>query len=159
MAQPLELSYNWRTPVTVATIGVIACLGLLSRGRPVGWFSAAAVLVGCWCLLVGVVWLRTRAYLEIDGSVLITRRFGSFHRIEGSQVVAVREFLTASGPCHTLVWRAPDGAEHRQAVPTALLRRGHSTLFTWILTWAPAAELDRRARRTLGQLQVRGLVE
>ena len=40
--------------------------------------------------------------------------------------------------------------------PTALLRRGHTTLFGWILTWAPQAELDKGARRTLQTLRERG---
>ena len=52
------------------------------------------------------------------------------------------QLLTPSGPSYRLTVRAEDGRLARYAAPTALLRRGHSTLFGWILTWAPQTELD-----------------
>jgi hypothetical protein len=42
--------------------------------------------------------------------------------------------------------------------PVALLRGGHSALFTWILVQAPQAQLDKRSRRTAEQLKTRGLI-
>ena len=55
MAQPLELSYNWRAPLVFATVGLVACIGILVRGQAVGWLSAAVVLVLCWAAYCVVV--------------------------------------------------------------------------------------------------------
>lgn len=158
MAQPLELSYNWRAPLVFATVGLVACLGILVRGQAVGWLWAAVVLVLCWAAYCGVVWLRTRSYLLVEGSVLTTRRWRDFERVEASQVRAVRELPTPAGPSYRLEVER-DGELDRVTVPAALLLRGPSTLFAWILTQAPDATLDRRSRRTLELLQTRGLVE
>ncbi len=52
MAQPLELSYNWRAPLVFATVALVACIGILVRGQAVGWLSAAVVLVLCWAVVL-----------------------------------------------------------------------------------------------------------
>lgn len=158
MAAPLPLSYNWRAPLVFATVGLVACLGILVRGQAVGWVSAAVVLVLAWALYCGVVWLRTRSYLLIEGPVLTTRRWRELERVEAGEVRAVTEVVTPAGPSYRLEVER-DGRRHRVTVPTALLHRGPSTLFTWILAQAPHATLDKRSRRTLAQLQTRGLVE
>jgi hypothetical protein len=158
MAHPLELSYNWRPAVTVASVGVVLCVGIVLRSGAPGRWAVAAVLVALWLGLLAVVWGRTRAYLEVDGGRLTVRRLRHLHTIDGDQVVRVRQFLTAHGPSYTLVVRGPDGQERRRVAPAALLRTGHSTLFTWVLTHAPQAELDRGSTRTLEQLRIRGLV-
>ena len=44
MAQPLELSYNWRAPLVFATVALVACIGILARGQAVGWLSAGLLL-------------------------------------------------------------------------------------------------------------------
>lgn len=158
MGQPLPLSYNWRAPLVFATVGLVACLGLLARGRPVGWVSAAIVIVLCWAGYCVVVWLRVRSYLLVEGPVLTVRRWRTLERVEGHQVRAVRELMTPAGSSYRLqVERA--GGLVWVTVPTALLLRGQSTLFTWILSQAPDATLDKRSRRTLELLQIRGLVE
>lgn len=158
MGQPLPLSYNWRVPVVVATVGLIGCLGLLARGRPVGWVAAAALVLLCWVGYCLVAWLRTRSYLRVEGSAIIVRRWRALQRIEGSQVREVRELLTPAGPSYRMrVERA--GTQTWVTVPTALLLHGQSTLFTWILRQAPDAAFDTRSRRTLELLQTRGLVE
>lgn len=51
-------------------------------------------------------------------------------------------------------WRLGRLAPYR--VPTGWLRAAHSTLFDWILTWAPQAELDKGSRRTRQTLRERG---
>ncbi len=158
MAHPLELAYNWRTPVLVSTVGLVLFVLALVRTAPPGWVSAAAVLTGCWVLFLVVVWLRTRAFLSVDGSTLTVRRWRGRHRIEAGQLVKVAESMTPSGASYRLTVRQADGRVRRRVAPTALLRRGHSTLFAWILTWAPGAELDRGSQRTLADLQDRGLV-
>lgn len=158
MAQPLPLSYNWRAPLVFATVALVVLLGILIRGRAVGWWSAALLMLVCWAGYCLVVWLRTRAYLLAEGPVLTTRHWRSYERIEGSQVRAVKELVTPSGPSYRLqVERA--GELRWLTVPTALLKGGPSTLFTWILSQAPDAALDKRSRRTLELLQTRGLVE
>jgi hypothetical protein len=105
-----------------------------------------------------IVWTRTRAHLSVDGPLLTVRRVSQLHTVRGDQVVRVRQFLTPHGPSYVLHVRDEHGRERRQVVPVALLRSGHSTLFTWLLAHAPQAELDRGSSRTLEQLRVAGLV-
>ena len=157
MGQPLPLSYNWRAHLVFASIALVFCVGLLARTRPDGWISAAIVLVGCWAAYAGVVWLRTRAYLLVEGRVLTTRHWRAYERVEGAQLRAVREIPGPAGPSYRLQVER-DGTESRVTVPTGWLRGGHSTLFTWILSEAPDAVLDKRSRRTLELLQTKGLV-
>jgi hypothetical protein len=157
MGQPLTLSYNWRAQLVFATVALLVCLGLLVRGRPVGWLSAAIVLVACWLAYCGVVWLRTRSFLLVEGRVLTTRRWRTLERVEGSRVRAVREVVTPAGPSYRLQFER-NGVTSWVTVPTALLRGGQSTLFLWILSQAPDVSMDKRSRRTLEMLQTRGLV-
>ncbi len=156
MPHPLELAYNWRLPVAVSTVGLVACVGLLARSQVLGWISAAVVLVLCYAVFLGVVWWRTQAYLMVDGADLTVRTFRAFHRIDGARVVKMSQLLTPNGPSYRLTVRAEDGRLARYTAPTALLRRGHSTLFGWILASAPQTELDRGSRRTLQTLRERG---
>jgi hypothetical protein len=158
MAHPLELSYNWRTPAFFASVAAAICVGVLARARAAGWLSALVVVLALWALIVGLIYLRTRAYLMVDGSHLTVRRFRKFHTIEAEDVVAVAEFVTPHGPCYRLAVRNPDGRTTRVVAPVALLREGHSTLFTWILGRAPQAQLDKGSRRTAEQLKTRGLI-
>lgn len=156
MAHPLELSYNWRAPVGMAAIGLMICLAVLFRSGPDGWISAAVVLVLLWLLFMLVVWGRTRALMQVDGHLLTTRRFRQTHVLDGRKVTSVREQLTGSGPSYkvTLI-----GDDRTYYVPAALLRKGHSTFFDWLLTYSPDAELDKGCRRTIDQLRTRGLIE
>ena len=157
MGQPLTLSYNWRAQLVFATVALLLCLGLLFRGRPVGWLSAGIVLVACWLAYCAVVWVRTRSFLLVEGRVLTTRHWRTFERVEGSQLRAVKELVTPAGPSYRLqVERS--GVSSWVTVPTALLRGGQSTLFLWILSQAPDVSMDKRSRRTLEMLQTRGLV-
>jgi hypothetical protein len=158
MAHPLELSYNWRTPALFASIAATICVGALVRGRITGWVSALVVVVALWALVVGVIYLRTRAYLLIDGSRLTVRRFRTFHTIEAADLIAVAEFVTPNGPSYRLTVRAPGGDTKRVVAPVALLRGGHSALFTWILARAPQATFDKGSLKTLAKLKDRGLI-
>jgi hypothetical protein len=158
MAHPLELSYHWRPAVTMTSVGVVVCVGIVLRSGAPGRWGVAGVLVALWALFLALVWVRTRAYLSVDGSQLTVRRFRHLQTVEGADLVRVRQFLTAHGPCYSLTTREPDGRERRVVAPVALLRSGHSTLFGWILAHAPQAELDRGATRTLEQLRIRGLL-
>jgi hypothetical protein len=159
MAHPLPLSYHWQVPVLFASVGLFVCAGALIRGRPDGWLAVVLILVGLWASFVLLVWLRTRAYLMVDGAVLRTRHRRAISEVRGPEVDAVRQFLTPNGPSYRLRLGRVDGPSRWVTVPTALLAGGHSTLFTWLLTWAPDAELDPASRKTLEQLRVRGLVE
>lgn len=158
MAHPLELSYNWRPPFMFATIGVFVCLALVIRGRVNGWVSTAILLTLLWVAFLAITYLRTRASLMVDGSRLIVRRYRGYQTVEGADLVTVRQFLTASGPSYRLGVRGAAGQVRRLVAPVALLRQGHATLFAWILAYAPQAELDRGSRKTLVELQNRGLV-
>ena len=158
MAHPLELSYNWRTPALFASLAAAICVGALARGQVAGWVSALVVVVALWALVVGVIYLRTRAYLLIDGSRLTARRFRRFHTIEAADLISVSEFVTPNGPGYRLTLRAPDGGTRRIVAPVALLRGGHSALFTWILTRAPQAGLDKSSLKTVANLKARGLI-
>jgi hypothetical protein len=158
MAHPLELSYNWRTPAVFATVGAFICLGVLVRGRVNGWVAAAVVVLLLWAALVGVLFLRTRAYLMVDGDQLTVRHYGRFHTVTADQLVKVAEVLTPNGPSYRLTVRGNDAATRRVIAPVSLLKGGHSTLFAWILAKAPQAELDTGSRRTVERLQSKGLL-
>ena len=158
MAHPLELSYNWRTPAVFATVGAFICLGVLVRGRANGWVAAAVVVLLLWAALVGVLFLRTQAYLMVDGDQLTVRRYGRFDTITADQLMRVTEFLTPNGPSYRLTVRGDDGAIRRLTAPVALLKSGRSTLFAWILAEAPHAELDNGSQRTMERLQSKGLL-
>lgn len=158
MGQPLQLAYNWRTPLVIASVGLVVCLGILIRSHPPGWVSAGAVLVLFWAGYCGVVWLRARAYLLIEGAVLTSRHWRDFERVEAHQVRAMTEVLTPAGPSYRLLLDR-DGERARVLVPTAYLNRGQSSLFTWMLTQAPEATMDARSRRTLERLRTAGLVD
>jgi len=158
MAHPLELSYHWQPPVTLASVGAFACVGIVLRSGAPGRGGVAVVLAVLWALFLALVWARTRSYLMVDGPRLTVRRFRHLQTVEGEQVVRVRQLMTAHGPCYALSTREPDGRDRRVVAPVALLRAGHSTLFSWILAQAPQAELDRGSMRTLEQLRIRGLL-
>ena len=158
MAHPLEPSYNWRTPALFASVAAVICIGALARGRVTGWVPALVVVVALWALIVGVIYVRTRAYLLVDGSRLTVRRFRKFHTIEAADLIAVAEFVTPNGPSYRLTARAPDGNTTRIVAPVALLRGGHAALFTWILARAPQATFDKGSLKTLAKLKDRGLI-
>jgi len=158
MAHPLELSYNWRTPAFIASVAAAICVSALARGQRTGWVSALVVVLALWALIVGLIYLRTRAYLLIDGSRLTARRFRRFHTIEAADLMAVAEFVTPNGPSYRLTVRAPDGETRRIVAPVALLRGGHAALFTWILAQAPQANLDKGSLKTLARLKTRGVI-
>jgi hypothetical protein len=158
MAHPLELSYNWRTPAFIASVAAAICVSALARGQRTGWVPALVVVLALWALIVGLIYLRTRAYLLIDGSRLTVRRFRRFHTIEAADLMAVAEFVTPNGPSYRLTVRAPEGETRRIVAPVALLRGGHAALFTWILARAPQATLDKSSLKTLARLKTRGLI-
>jgi hypothetical protein len=158
MAHPLEPSYNWRTPVSLSGIGLVVCVGLLSRSGAEGWLPVALALVAVEVLFLAVVYSRARAYLMVDGSTLRLRPYRRFVTVDGGQVTAVRQVLTSPGPSYRILVSTEQGRA-RYLVPTALLRSGHPTFFRWLRTYAPQAELDRGTRKMLKLLQTRGMVD
>lgn len=156
MAHPLPLSYNWRTPIIVSSVGLILSVGLLVRSHASGWLGVAAILVAIWAAFVGVAWLRTRAFMMVDGPTLTVRRFRTMHELDGRQIAGVRQVITGSGPA--FVVRLTDDP-NRYYVPAALVSRGHSTFLGWVLRYAPDTTLDKGTQRTLGQLRTRGLIQ
>ncbi len=158
MAHPLELSYNWRTPVLFATVGAFVCSAAVIRARMSGWLPAVILVLALWALLIGLIYARTRAYLMADGSRLTVRRFKDFHVVEADELITVNQISTPNGASYALTTRGPDGKPHRTVAPTALLKDGPPTLFTWILARAPQAELDPGSRKTVERLQTKGLL-
>ena len=126
MAHPLELSYNWRTPAFFASVAAAICVGVLARARATGWLSALVVVVALWALIVGLIYLRTRAYLLVDGSRLTVRRFREFHTVEAADLVAVAEFLTrmgrAIGSPYEIRTDEPPVSSHRLRCSAAAIR-------------------------------------
>jgi len=155
---PLEQSYNWRTPATFASVAAVIGVGALARGQVNGWFPALGVVVALWALVVSIIYLRTRAYLMVDGSRLTVRRFRKLITIAAADVVAVSQFVTPNGPSYRLSVAGPDGHITRVVAPVALMRGGHSALFKWILTQAPQAHLDKGSQKTVTLLKTRGLL-
>ncbi|MGI8456953.1 MAG: hypothetical protein ACR2LI_02400 [Propionibacteriaceae bacterium] len=153
MAHPLELSYRWQPPVVFASVAAIVMGSLLIRSGTPGWGSVLAVVVAGWALFLGVVWLRTRAYLLVEGTAMTVRRYRGTQELDGREVTRVREYVTGHGPCY-LVWVGD--ARRPVHVPTGLLKAGHSTFFRWLQASAPHAELDKRSIRTRERLRERG---
>ena len=137
----LGQSYNWRTPATFASIAVVICVGELARGRVNGWLPALVLVIVLWALVVSIIYLRTRAYLMVDGSRLTVRRFWKLTTIEAADLVAVKEFLTRNGPSYRLSVRGPDG--HTRAL---------------LPTQAPQADLDKGSQKTVALPKTRGLL-
>lgn len=158
MAHPLELSYRWQTPVLFASVGAAVCVGTVARSEAADRAAVAGSILVLWLLFVTLVWLRTRAYLMVDGDRLTVRRWRRRHVVSAERLVAVRQFPTPHGPSYKLTVRDDHGRTHTRVAPVALLRSGHATLFQWVLTRVPAVELDRGSRRTLDQLRATGLV-
>jgi hypothetical protein len=140
------------------SLAAMIVVAMLIRGKVSGWLPALVAVVALWALVIGLIYLRTRAFLMIDGSVLMVRHVRKLHTVEAADLLAVDEFLTPNGPSYKLTVRGPDGQTSRVVAPVALLRGGHSALFTWILTRAPQATLDKGALKTLARLKTRGLI-
>jgi hypothetical protein len=159
MAHPLELSYNWRLPLTFSTLGLSISLGVLIPDRAAGSAVTVTLLVLLWAGFMSLLWLRTRAYLMVDGPRLRVRRAVTTHELSGAQVSAVRQRRTPHGPAYRLVLDSAGAPQRSVTVPTGLLRRGEPTLFGWILAEAPEADLDDGSQRALGRLRSQGHLE
>ncbi|MFC7619792.1 hypothetical protein [Microlunatus sp. GCM10028923] len=155
MSHPLDLAYNWRTPVLVSTVGLFACIMLLVGQRADGWVPVLTVLVVSWLVLVAVVWYRTRAYLEVDAASATVRRFRTKHRVVGTDITAVRRLRTLSGPGYRLT--LADGS-HR-VVATSLLREGGPTLLRWLVRYAPQATRDPATEAAIDRLRTQGMLD
>ncbi len=156
MAHPLESSYRWRTPVVVASVGALVTASLVAESQVAGWLAVVLLLLALWLAFLGVVWLRTRSFMMHDGPMLKVRRFREFVQLDGRKVEQVRETSSPNGPCYRV--RLTDDDRHYY-VPAAMLQTGHSTFFDWLQTWAPDADLDKGCRKTIENLQTRGLIE
>src|SRR5687767_14374315 len=106
MAHPLELSYNWRTPVLFATVGAFICAAALIRARVSDWIPALILVLALWVILVGLICVRTRAYLLVEGSRLTVRRFRRFHTVQAEELLGVNQISTPSGASYVLITRS-----------------------------------------------------
>lgn len=152
----LAPSYQWWRPVVVASIVALAAAGLIATSTAAGKAPVVAIILILWAAFCTSRLILSRAMIETDGRHLRVRRLRAWHELEGRTVTGVREAPSIRGPNYRVCTESePRGV----LVPCALLNGGHSTLFNWLLTYAPAAELDRGARRTLDHLRQRGLIE
>src|SRR6478609_1456236 len=103
MAHPLEVSYNWRLPVAIASVAMLGCVVVLAQGNAAGWVPVAALVVVIWLVFILGMLRRGRSYLMVDGSTLVLRPWRTYVRIEGHQVRAVRQVLTPRGPSFKLI--------------------------------------------------------
>ena len=158
MADPVPVAYAWRPPVVLASLALLVGVVAVAHNGAHGWPAAAVVLGLGWVGYLATVWRRSRAFLQVDGAMLRLRHRRGFTEVQGHQVSAVSQFLTRRGPSYRLTVRRPTGGPVRLTVPVALLKGGRSTLFRWILTEAPQADLDRGSRRMLERLRAEGLV-
>ena len=92
MARPLELSFDSRGRIAVGTAGAVLVILLLSLTGSYGWPAVAAVVALLWAGFLVTVWLRSRAFLMVDGSKLTVRRYRGLHTVDGSQVQRVTEY-------------------------------------------------------------------
>ena len=83
MGTPLESTHGWQIPVVVSTAAALLCIVLLGITGAPGWGAVAAIVALLWGLLVAGIYLRTRAYLQVEGSTLIVRRYKGMHTIHG----------------------------------------------------------------------------
>jgi hypothetical protein len=77
---PLEHSYNWRTATVFVSLAALICVGVLARSNVPGRLWALVAVVVLWALIVGVIYLRPRAYLLVDGSRLTFGASAGFTR-------------------------------------------------------------------------------
>jgi hypothetical protein len=87
MAEPLELSYNWPFRLVAVTGAALACIVLLGLTGTTGWQTVAAFVLLLWVLAGASIYLRSRAFLRVEGSELTVRRFRDKHTISGPQVM------------------------------------------------------------------------
>lgn len=156
MAHPLPLNYHWQPPVVVTSVGALLLSGVLIRSDTAGKWSVVTVVLLAWFAFLAVVWVRTRASMMVDGEILRVRRVRAFHDLPGKKVRRIKEVMTPQGPCYR-AWI--EGHDRPYFIPTALLRGGHSTFFTWLNTWSPEVERDKGSEKTMDALRTRGLID
>lgn len=155
MSEPLRLSYDWRRPLAMFAIPVVIVLGYAAISGSGSFLVLGLMLLVLYALYAVVVWLRTRAFLEVgDDDRLTTRRWFGFRTIAGADVAGVREVVQGRSPDVRLMIR-PRGSV---VVPTSKLERGHSTVFRWVADQAPQATLDKGAVKLRDRLRDEGLM-
>lgn len=151
--EPLRLTYDWQQPVFFTALPMIFCaLYALFTGHETAWFAAFTIFL-IWLMYVGLVWLRTRAYLRIDDDdVLHVRRFFGMKTVRGEDVVKAKEVVNGRSPDVLLVC----SDKRRIVVPSSRLHGGHSVLFVWLFQHNPDVELDKGATRIVNALEEKG---
>ncbi len=144
----------WRPVLITTPIAVVVCV-LIATGAGAGRDTVVAIIVVIWVAYLTSRVALSRAAMETQGAVLRVRRVLRWHELPGPQVTRLTQALSPRGPNFRIgTTENPSGV----LAPCALVHGGQSILFTWLLTFAPSAELDPGATRTLRLLEQRGLV-
>lgn len=151
----LQNSHSVLRPMAVASVVALLASVAVVSGTGAGRSAVVTVVVLGW-LAFGLSQLAlTRASLETQGNLLRVRRLFGWTELSGPQVTRLVQVFTPRGPSFRL---CTPGRPRGVLAPCALLHRGQSTLFEWVLTFARDAELDPRSTQTLTLLRERGLM-
>lgn len=154
-AYRLPNSHPVLRPMAIASlIGLLATVAIVA-GAGAGRWAAVAVIALCWLAYLLSQLAFTRAAMETQGAVLRVRRLFGWSEVSGPEVTGLVQVLTPRGPSFRV---RTTGRPRGVLVPCALVHRGQSTLFDWVLTFAPRAVLDARSLQTLDLLRQRGLL-
>lgn len=147
---PLLGGWRWRLGIAAIPVVVLTVLGILSGGSD---WTVGLVMGAFWLAYAAVVWGDRRAFLQVVDDQLRVRNVVRMHEVMGVDVRRVVHQFNGKRPDFQLVTE-----RGRVWVPTSRLERGHSTLFTWLDVYAPAAELDERSAYWRGVLDQRELI-
>lgn len=153
MSAPLRNNYDWQQPLLMSALpAVIMALWAVFTRTPEAWVITTSFVV-LWLLYGITVWLRTRAWLELDDDdVLHVRRWFRTRTVAPGEVVRVKEIVNGRSPDVLLITRD----KRRVRVPSSYLQGGHSVLFAWLLQYSPDVEMDKGCQRIVDKLTEQG---
>ncbi len=154
-AYRLRNSHSVLRPMAIASLIALLATVAIVAGSGAGRWAAVVVIVLCWLAYLLSQLALTRAAMETQGEVLRVRRWSGWSEVSGSEVTRLVQVFTPRGPSFRV---CTTGRPRGVLAPCALVHRGQSTLFEWVLTFAPRAELDARSMQTLDLLRQRGLL-
>ena len=155
-AYRLRNSHSVLRPMAVASLIALLTAVAVAAGVGAGRSAAVVVIVLGWLAYLLSQLALTRAAMETQGPVLRVRRLFAWSEVSGPEVTRLVQVFTPRGPSFRVCTTTrPRGVY----APCALVHRGQSTLFEWVLTFAPRAALDHRSLQTLDLLRQRGLLD
>lgn len=147
-------TFDWPKRCIFAGLAFVVVAGILIYQQALGWVTAVlviAVVAGSYCAWS---WWRGQAWAEFDGDQLTLGNGRTETRISAADITAVRHIMNRNSPDFALV----TADNRRHTMRTSRLATGHSSLFRWLLAYAPQASFDRGSVRTREMLESRGLL-